>query len=152
MRIPGFSVPKPVFLRQVLVRGIVFKVPVQEFSQRVQFDELFDRVMPGHPEAVPQRQDLKDLFEKFVRRHIVDFEHLVGIEKQLTYKWGKLKFTGILDRVYLDPDGGTLTVRDLKTDGAIRSQADVDKDFQLSDYAIARGLSSFRLCWAWNQS
>lgn len=98
--------------------------------------DVFDRVMSGHPEAVPQRQDLKNLFETFVVRHRVDFEHLVGIEKELSYEWGKLKFTGILDRVYLDSDEKTLTVRDLKTDGAIRSQADVDRDFQLSVYAM----------------
>lgn len=97
-------------------------------------DRIFDAYMVAHPEAIAQSTEIKQLFTEYVHGHTVDYEHQIAVEWPLETRIDEHKLTGILDRIY--QEDGELTIRDLKTDGAIRSQADVDRDEQLGIYAL----------------
>jgi 5'(3')-deoxyribonucleotidase len=96
--------------------------------------EMFRAFMEVHPEGAALRPELKRIFEGYVGSHAVD-PMLKAVEKYLEVK--DLSFRGRLDQLYYNPEA-TIThrVRDRKTDGQIRSQADVDSDFQLSTQAL----------------
>jgi len=99
-------------------------------------DAIFEVVMRDHPEAAPQRAELGELFAEYIQRTIVDFDHLIGVEMPLDTEIAGVHFTGTLDRLFRFQDPFALTVRDHKSDGRIRTQAEVDTDWQLSIYAM----------------
>lgn len=73
--------------------------------------------------------------ERIAASHTVDPNTVVGIEEWVQ-KWLKGKtylFRSIIDR--LDIVGNTVIITDYKTDHQLRTQADVEADFQLAVYA-----------------
>jgi putative RecB family exonuclease len=75
------------------------------------------------------------LAQQWADTHTVPLATLVGIEEWME-AWlanRKYLFRGIIDR--LEIDGTTAIITDWKTDWQLRSQAEVERDFQLAVYA-----------------
>jgi hypothetical protein len=96
--------------------------------------EMFKAFMAERPDLVGFRAEIKTIFDGYVQSHTIE-PSLKAVEKWLAV--ADLSFRGRLDQLYHDADA-TIThrIRDRKTDGQIRSQADVDSDFQLSTQAL----------------
>jgi len=73
--------------------------------------------------------------ERFVASHTISLDTVIGIEEWVRagIAGGKYLFRGIIDR--LDIDKNTVIITDYKTDHQLRSQADIEADFQLAVYA-----------------
>jgi len=95
--------------------------------------EIFDSVMASYSPGY-QYRSLRDLFMQYVDRHVVDLQRLAAVEMDCKVSLGDHFLVGRIDRVF--QENGQITVRDLKTDNQIRSQSEIDKDFQLSVYAL----------------
>lgn len=108
-------------------------------TNKSQEDHIFRAALDHHPEAKHLRAELAALFSEYVERTIVP-DTLVAIEERMSTNiimpdGREIPFVVVVDRLYSDGDGN-YTVIDHKTDGAIRSQADVEKDKQLARYAM----------------
>lgn len=80
--------------------------------------------------------EIERTMETFARSHALDYGSVVGVEewfRGLTV--AGVDFRGIRDLLQIT--GATAIVRDYKTDWQVRSQADVEGDFQLAVYAWA---------------
>lgn len=79
--------------------------------------------------------EILSLAQYFADTHQANIQYLVGIEEwiQAELAGGKYLFRGIIDR--LDIEDSAATITDYKTDYQIRSQSDVEHDFQLAVYA-----------------
>ena len=77
----------------------------------------------------------KKLLENYYEKNNpIKVKHL-GLEKPFTLRLNGIKFYGKIDRIDENPDGG-VEIIDYKT-GQTKTQKDVDKDAQVSIYAIA---------------
>ena len=81
------------------------------------------------------------LLERFYERELASLSEAIGIEKDFTLELdppddgAPIKIRGVLDRIDRHPDG-SIEVLDYKT-GSAKSQRRVDKDEQLTTYALA---------------
>jgi DNA helicase-2/ATP-dependent DNA helicase PcrA len=76
----------------------------------------------------------KEMLEDYYKRHKDDKPKHVAIEKPFNVYIGGIRFYGRIDRIDELPDGG-VEIIDYKT-GNPKTQKDVDKDDQISFYAI----------------
>jgi hypothetical protein len=101
--------------------------------------KMFSAFMADRPDLVSFRTEIKAIFDGYVQSHTIE-PSLRAVEKSLPEKGQEipgLPFRGRLDQLYYNADAAiTHRIRDRKTDGQIRSQADVDSDFQLSTQAL----------------
>lgn len=75
------------------------------------------------------------LLKRYFEKHVHDSTKPIALEKNFNVTFDGIKFTGKIDRI--DPLGnGSVEIVDYKT-GSSKSQKDVDKDDQLTFYAIA---------------
>lgn len=100
--------------------------------------EITRRVFYREPNQLGSNRlpEIEAIMETFAQSHIFHPALTVGIEEQIKIQLTPdITFWGVLD--LLEIDGTTATIVDYKTDWAVRSQAEVEKDFQLQVYAWA---------------
>jgi CRISPR/Cas system-associated exonuclease Cas4 (RecB family) len=78
-------------------------------------------------------QEVFDICQLFADRFILNPDTAYGPEEWFEHKIGPDLMRGKID--WLEMDGNAAVVTDWKSDRAIRSQSDVDSDFQLKVYA-----------------
>lgn len=116
--------------RHLLQNGLETDVTVlPEITRRVFYKEPNQLGSTGLAE-------IEAIMETFAQSHVFHPGVTVGIEEQIKLQLAPdMMFWGVLD--LLEIDGTTATIVDYKTDWVVRSQAEVEKDFQLQVYAWA---------------
>lgn len=78
-------------------------------------------------------QEILDICQLFADRFILNIDTAYGAEEWIEVPLGKDLMRMKID--FTEIEGNTATITDWKSDRAIRSQSDIDKDFQLQVYA-----------------
>jgi len=125
-------------------RGRVFHTAVAEYIEHCrdtgQESDLAHaaQIVTGLP--LMQADEVGALLDGWARSHVVEPDTVAGVEMSLTTDVGGYGITGRLDLVtkaaMAGNDDGHGAVIDHKTDWRVRSQAEIDSDFQGQVYAL----------------
>src|SRR3989339_29872 len=113
------------------------------FDKNVTYEDLMEMYKNnwqplGYLEAEHREQrfeDGKDILRRYFEKHTNEEIKHKALEKNFNIKIGDVKFTGRIDRMD-DLGDGKVEIVDYKT-GQAKSQKEVDKDEQVTTYAIA---------------
>ena len=90
-----------------------------------------------HPFGSSALMEVEDVLNRFARSHIMDPESVVSIDQwaggERGLRYGSYTIWAKIDRLQIKGRRGVVT--DYKTDRAVRSVSDIEKDFQLRFYA-----------------